>query len=220
MCKESNEDDTKETLQTNEQRALPSLQVLFSCVCACVRFASTLIKLLCLSFCFVSLIQSSSVFPLINFSPLCEFFVIPCNCSHSEHGFFDVLSLHRKNHTQLSPSQFGSVTCAKPFTQYNLAPSSCCPVGPKRKDAKTCVAHRSPFRTPRAGTSAHLPIEQRQRTRLLDDVSAWLSQAALLRPTQVSASSRRYWSRPPTCFLTSYEQSSTPTCTNLNASCT
>ena len=28
MCKESNEDDTKETLQTNKQRALTSLQVL------------------------------------------------------------------------------------------------------------------------------------------------------------------------------------------------
>ena len=30
MCKESKEDDTEETLQTNKQRALTSLQVLFS----------------------------------------------------------------------------------------------------------------------------------------------------------------------------------------------
>ena len=30
MCKESNEDDTKETLQTNKQRALTSLQVFYS----------------------------------------------------------------------------------------------------------------------------------------------------------------------------------------------
>ena len=30
MCKESNEDDTKETLQTNKQKALTSLQVSFS----------------------------------------------------------------------------------------------------------------------------------------------------------------------------------------------
>ena len=90
--------------------------------------------------------------------------------------------------------------------------------GPKRKDAKTCLACRSPFCTPRAGTSAHLPIGQRQGARLLDGISAWLSQAAHLRPRQVSASSRRCWSRLPTCFLTSYEQSSTPTCTYLNAS--
>ena len=30
ICKESNEDDTKETLRTNKQRALTSIQVLFS----------------------------------------------------------------------------------------------------------------------------------------------------------------------------------------------
>ena len=90
--------------------------------------------------------------------------------------------------------------------------------GTRRKDAKTCLANRSTFCTPRAGTSAHLPIGQRKGARLLDGISAWLSQAAHLRPRRVSASSPRYWSSPPTCFLTSYEQSSTPTCTYLNAS--
>ena len=94
MCKESNEDDTEETLQTNKQRALSSLQVLFSWVCTCFKFASTLNMLLCLLFCFVSLIQSSSVFPRIHFSLVCEFLVIPCNCSHRENGSFEVLSLH------------------------------------------------------------------------------------------------------------------------------
>ena len=68
--------------------------------------------------------------------------------------------------------------------------------GPKRKDAKTCLACRSTFCTPRAGTFAHLPVGQRQGARLLDGISAWLSQSAHLRPRQVSASSRRYWSRP------------------------
>ena len=72
--------------------------------------------------------------------------------------------------------------------------------GPRRKDAKTCLAHRSPFCTPRAGTSALLPTGQRQGTRLLNGISAWLSQAAHLRPRQVSASSRRYWSRIPCVF--------------------
>ena len=52
--------------------------------------------LLCLSFCFVSLIQSSSVFPRIHFSPVCEFLVIPCNYSHCENGSFEVLFWHQK----------------------------------------------------------------------------------------------------------------------------
>ena len=57
-------------------------QVLFSWVCTCFSFASTLNMLLCLSFCFVSLIQSSSVFPRTHFSSVCEFLVIPSSCSH------------------------------------------------------------------------------------------------------------------------------------------
>ena len=66
MCKESNEDDTK------------SLQLVYSCVFTCFRFAATLnmLLLLCLLFCaFVSLFQSSSIFPYIDFSPVCEFLV-------------------------------------------------------------------------------------------------------------------------------------------------
>ena len=54
MCKESNEDDTKEALhnkQTNKQRALTSLQLVYSCVFTCFRFASTLNMLLCLLLC-------------------------------------------------------------------------------------------------------------------------------------------------------------------------
>ena len=43
-------------------------------------------------------------------------------------------------------------------------------------------------------------IGQRQGARLLDGISAWLSQAAHLRPRKVSASSRRYWSRTPYVF--------------------
>ena len=74
-CKESNEDDTKETLQTNKQRALTSLQLVYSCAFTCLRFASTLDMLLCLLFFFVSLIQSSSVFPRIHFSLVSEFVV-------------------------------------------------------------------------------------------------------------------------------------------------
>ena len=75
MCKESNEDDTKETLQ-NKQRALTSLQLVYSCVFTCFRFASTLNMLLCLFCAFVSSFQSSSMFPDIDFSPVCEFLVI------------------------------------------------------------------------------------------------------------------------------------------------
>ena len=52
--------------RTNRQMALTSLHVLFSWVCTCFRFTSTLNMLLCLLFCFVSLIQSSSVFPRIH----------------------------------------------------------------------------------------------------------------------------------------------------------
>ena len=89
---------TKTTLKrhykTNRQGALTNLHVLYSCVFTCFRFASTLNMLLCLLFCFVSLIQSSSVFPRIHFSPVCEFLIIPCNCSHCENGSFEVLSLH------------------------------------------------------------------------------------------------------------------------------
>ena len=58
--------------------------------------------------------------------------------------------------------------------------------GPRRKNAKTCPAYRSPFCTPRAGTSAHLPLGQRQGAGLRPGISAWLSQAAHLRPRQVS----------------------------------
>ena len=76
MCKESNEDDTKRHYRTNKQRALTSLQLVYSCVFTCFRFASTLNMLLCLLFCaFVSQFQSSSMFPKIDFSPVCEFLV-------------------------------------------------------------------------------------------------------------------------------------------------
>ena len=71
-----NSNNWEETLQTNKQRALTSLQLLFSWVCTCFRFAATWNMLLCLLFCFVSLIQSSSVFPRIHFSPVSEFLVL------------------------------------------------------------------------------------------------------------------------------------------------
>ena len=71
MCKESNEDGTKETLQTNKQRALMSLQLVYSCVFTCFRFASTLNMLLCLLLCaFVTSFQSSSMFPYTDFEVL------------------------------------------------------------------------------------------------------------------------------------------------------
>ena len=83
------------TEQTNKRRALTSLQLVYSCVFTCFRFASTLNMLLCLLFsAFVSLTQSSSIFPYIDFSPVCEFLAIPCNCSHCKNGSFEVLSLH------------------------------------------------------------------------------------------------------------------------------
>ena len=95
MCKESNEDDTEETLQKKQLRALTSIQLVYSCVFTFFKFTSTLIMFLCLLFCaFVSLIQSSSVFPRIHFSPVCEFLAIPCNCSHCENG-----SLLTRRHT-------------------------------------------------------------------------------------------------------------------------
>ena len=89
---------TRTTLKRHYRRtnrkALTSLQLVYSCVFTCFRFTSTLHMLLCLLFCaFVSLIQSSSVFPRIHFSPVCDFLVIPCNCSHCENGSFEVLSL-------------------------------------------------------------------------------------------------------------------------------
>ena len=57
----------------------------------CFRFTSTLHMLLCLLFCFVSLIQSSTVFPRFHFSFVCEFLLIPCNCSHFENEYFELL---------------------------------------------------------------------------------------------------------------------------------
>ena len=79
---------------TDEQtKALTNLQVVYWCVFTCFKFASTLNMLLCLLFCFVPLIHSSSVFPRIHFSPVCEFLVIPCNYSHCENGSFEILSL-------------------------------------------------------------------------------------------------------------------------------
>ena len=76
MYKESNEDDTEETLQ-NKQRALTSIQLVYSCVFTCFRFASTLNMLFCLLLCaFVSSFQSSSMFPYTDFSPVCEFLAI------------------------------------------------------------------------------------------------------------------------------------------------
>ena len=76
MQKESSKTTQKRHYRTNKQRALTSLQLVYSCVFTCFRFASTLNMLLCLSLCFVSLIQSSSVYPRIHFSPVCEFLVI------------------------------------------------------------------------------------------------------------------------------------------------
>ena len=50
---------------------------MYSCVFTCFRFASTLNMLLCLLLCaFVSSFQSSSMFPYIDFSPVCEFLAI------------------------------------------------------------------------------------------------------------------------------------------------
>ena len=57
--------------------------------CVHVKHVVVLVVLLC-----DIIIQSSSVFPRIHFSPVCEFLVIPCNCSHCENGSFEVLSLH------------------------------------------------------------------------------------------------------------------------------
>ena len=74
-----NSNNSEETLQTNKQTALTNLQLVYSCVFTCFRFAATLNMLLCLSLCIVSLIQSSSVFPRIHFSPVCEFLVIVHN---------------------------------------------------------------------------------------------------------------------------------------------
>ena len=71
----------------------------------------------------------------------------------------------------------GSVTWAKSFTPYNLVPSSRCAVAPRRKDAKTCPAYRSPFCTPHWMA---FPLGFRK----------WPSCA---RGRQVSGSSRRYW---------------------------
>ena len=69
MCKESNEDDTKRHHRTDKQKALTSFQLVYSCVFTCFRFTSTLYTLLCLLFCaFVSLIQSSLLFPYIDLS--------------------------------------------------------------------------------------------------------------------------------------------------------
>ena len=94
MCKESNEDDTKETLQTNKQKEGThenSVGVLVSVhmpqVCVHVKHVVVLVVLLCI-------IHSVVVsVPRIHFSPVCEFLVIPCNCSLCENGSFDVLSL-------------------------------------------------------------------------------------------------------------------------------
>ena len=72
---------------------------------------------------------------------------------------------------QTSFPQVSAVSAFKREPQPRSKLSLSC--GPRRKDATTT------FCTPRAGTSAHLPIGQRQGARLLDDISAC---------------SRRYWS--------------------------
>ena len=101
MCKESNEDDTKETLQTNKRHSR-----VFKCFSRECTHASSLrprfYVLLCLLLCFVSSIQSSSVFPRLHFSLVCEFLVILCNCSHCENGSFEVLSLQLQHGSKLS----------------------------------------------------------------------------------------------------------------------
>ena len=75
--KEKQQQQKRHNRQTNKQRALTSLQLVYSCVFTCFRFAATLNMLLCLLFCtFVSLFQSSSVFPRIHFSHVREFLVI------------------------------------------------------------------------------------------------------------------------------------------------
>ena len=101
MCKESNEDDTKETLQTNKRHSR-----VFKCFSRECTHASSLrprfYVLLCLLLCFVSSIQSSSVFPRLHFSLVCEFLVILCNCSHCENVSFEVLSLQLQHGSKLS----------------------------------------------------------------------------------------------------------------------
>ena len=84
-CKQRTVQQTRTSLTTKKRlyqqsssavvqsTALKSLQLLFLWVSTCFRFAATLNMFLCLSLCFVSLIQSPSVFARIHFSPVCEF---------------------------------------------------------------------------------------------------------------------------------------------------
>ena len=91
---EDNTNNEEETLQTNDHRALTSLQLLFSWVYTCFRVAATLNMLLCLSLCIrvitalVINVPTHSLFTCM-WIP-CRF----CRFSHCENGSFEVLSSH------------------------------------------------------------------------------------------------------------------------------
>ena len=63
-------------------------------VCVHVKHVVVLVVLLCVINSVVVSVPSYSLFT-------CEFLVIPCNCSHYENGYFEVLSLH----VQVDPSE-------------------------------------------------------------------------------------------------------------------
>ena len=81
MCKESNEDDTEETLQNKQTKGTheSSVGVLVLCVhmlqvCVHIKHVVVLVALR------VRVIfQSSSMFPRIHFSPVCDFFLNSTN---------------------------------------------------------------------------------------------------------------------------------------------
>ena len=130
MRKESNEHATKETPQTNKQRALTNLQVLFSWVFTCFRFVSTknmlLCLLLCLSLCSVSSIQSSSVFPYLEFFVNCphwrnwvcwDVISTPCKINKSKSRWFS-WRIRKVSSTLVSRCRWSGKVCDDLFWNY------------------------------------------------------------------------------------------------------
>ena len=89
-----------------QSTALTSLQLVFSWVSTCFRFAATLNILLCLSLCIrvynqFTCCQCSHIFTITCTWIPCRF----CRFSHCENGSFEVLSLHKEKRV---PYQFDS----------------------------------------------------------------------------------------------------------------
>ena len=125
-CKQGNVQQTRTTTtkkrhctQTSSavvhSTALTSLQLMFSWVSTCFRFAATLNMLLCLSLCIrviTSLVVNVPTYSLFTCMWIpCRF----CRFSHCENGSFEVFSLHTPSVTVDRRQLYNKINSWKPF---------------------------------------------------------------------------------------------------------